>query len=156
MINLVPLTEGDFAPFGTVAPLARGRMRFGLVDELQNLRAPARPHLDFATLAVKPLPMDATLMERHATSSQSFVPIDAAAYLVLVAPADAGGRPDMGRARGFVAASDQSVTYRANVWHHPGTALERDGLFAILTFRAGDDADTEFFTLSVPVRVLGP
>ena len=64
MINLVPLTERDFAPFGTVAALARGRMRFGLVYELQNLRAPARPHLDFATLAMKPLPLDVSVPTR--------------------------------------------------------------------------------------------
>jgi ureidoglycolate lyase len=59
----------------------------------------------------------------------------------------------MARAVVFAANGRQSVTYRIGVWHHPLTPLDRDGVFAIVTFRAGDQRDDEFVTLQEPVRL---
>jgi ureidoglycolate hydrolase len=39
------------------------------------------------------------------------------------------------------------------VWHHPLTPLDRDGVFAIVTFRAGNAGDEEFVSLPEPVRL---
>ncbi len=153
-IPVVPISEAAFAPFGTVVEYSAGEGRRSLIDELRNLRAEARPRLDFATVGARQLPLTATVMERHSFSSQSFVPIDVARYLVVVAPHAPAGGPDMAQARIFVASGRQSVTYHPNVWHHPLTPLDRDGVFAILTFRTGGSGDEEFVTLPEPVRLM--
>lgn len=147
-----PLTEAAFAPFGTLVEYSREEGRRGLVEQLQNTRPEAGPQLDFATVAARALPLTATALERHRHSSQSFMPVDVGRYLVVVAP-DADGRPDLAQIRAFAASGRQSVTYRAGIWHHPLTPLERDGAFAILTFRAGDPGDEEWFTLPEPLRL---
>jgi len=151
-IPLSPLTEAAFAPFGTLVEYSAGENRRRLVDELQNTRAEQGPQLDFATVSPRALPISATKMERHRHSSQSFIPVDVARYLVVVAP-DADGAPDLARARAFAAGGRQSITYRAGVWHHPLTPLDRAGSFAILTFRAGDAGDEEWATLAEPLRL---
>ena len=155
-LPLTPLTEATFAPFGTVVEYSREERRRRLIEELQNARPHARPHLDFATVARQSLPLTVTVMERHRFSSQSFMPVDAERYLVVVAPDAPEGGPDMAAARVFAATGRQSVTYRAGVWHHPLTPLDRDAVFAILTFRAGDAGDDEFRTLAEPVRLSAP
>lgn len=153
-LPLIPLTEAAFAPFGTLVEYARLEHRRVLVRELQNSQPDARANLDFATVPMHTLPVTATVMERHLFSSQSFVPIDVKRYLVVVAPdALAGGGPDMAHARVFAASGRQSVTYRAGVWHHPLTALDREGIFVVVTFRAGTAADEEFVSLPEPVRL---
>lgn len=152
-LPLLTLTEAAFAPFGTLVEYNAAESRRALADELQNRRAEARANLDFATVAAQTLPITATVMERHVFSSQSFVPVDVARYLVVVAPDAAGGGPDMTRARVFAASGRQSVTYHAGVWHHPLTPLDRDGVFAIVTFRAGNAGDEEFVSLPEPVRL---
>lgn len=153
-LPLTKLTEAAFAPFGTLVEYETTRERRKLVEELQNTRAEARANLDLVTVAAKQaLPITATVMERHEFSSQSFVPIDVGRYLVVVAPDAPAGGPDMARAVVFAANGRQSVTYRIGVWHHPLTPLDRDGVFAIVTFRAGDQRDDEFVTLQEPVRL---
>lgn len=152
-LAIVPLTEAAFAPFGTVVEYAGVEHRQRLASKLQNLRAEARPHLEFVTAAGQTLPVTATVMERHRHSSQSFVPIEVARYLIVVAPHAATGGPEMRRARAFAVSGRQSITYAPDVWHHPLTPLDRDGVFAILTFRAGDAGDEEFVTLDEPVRL---
>lgn len=152
-LPLALLTEAAFAPFGTLVEYSATETRRMLVGELQNKRAEARANLDFATVAKQALPITAAVMERHVFSSQSFVPVDVARYLVVVAPDAPAGGPDMARARVFAATGRQSVTYGAGVWHHPLTPLDSDGVFAIVTFRAGDKQDEEFITLPEPVRL---
>lgn len=152
-IPLTPLTDAEFAPFGTLLEYSREEGRLRLVDQLQNTRPEAGPQLDFATVAAGALPLTATRMERHRYSSQSFIPVDVGRYLVLVAPDSGTGGPDLALARAFAASGRQSVTYRAGVWHHPLTPLDRAGTFAILTFRAGDAGDEEWATLPEPVRL---
>lgn len=154
-LTLRPLSPEAFAPFGTVTPLAPGAAPIRLVAEIENMRASARLHVDFTTAPARTLPLAATLFERHPANSQSFLPLAATRALILVAPADPSGAPDLAAARAFAAGSDQAVTYRAGVWHHPLTALDAPGFFAILTFRAGDDGDTAFFSIPEPLIIGG-
>ena len=66
---------------------------------LGNLRPAARPSLSLARREeLSSLPLTATQMERHEFSSQSFVPLEAGRWLVIVAPHAAGGGPDMANA----------------------------------------------------------
>ena len=59
----------------------------------------ARPRLSMTTVEPKALPLTAAKMERHVHSSQAFVPMDCASYLVMVAPKGADGKPDPSRLR---------------------------------------------------------
>lgn len=153
-IPLEPISEDSFAPFGLLLrrPVP-GAPRVELIDALQNGRAAARPRLSLATVAPSPLPLVATEMERHLHSSQDFVPLDCASYLVLVAPHGPNGRPDEGKLRAFRVPGDVGVHYHTDTWHHPLTALDRAGSFAVLTFVDGTAADDEFVPLAKPVAI---
>ena len=155
-IHAEPLTEAAFAPFGEVfgPPATPGRT---YVDRaLQNPRAAAQPSLSFSL--IEPLEgnrLPITLMERHAHSSQAFIALDVARYLLIVAPSAASGGPDTARARAFVASGAQSINYRAGTWHHEMMPLDRRGRFAILMWNAGVE-DEEFVTIAAPFDVVIP
>ena len=150
-----PLTAERFRDFGDVLMPPAGAGRIYYDGGLKTLRPGARASLSLARREeVASLPHVATLMERHQFSSQSFVPIDAGGWLVLVAPHGSGGKPDMQRARAFLPAAGQGITFGADVWHHPLTVLGRPGLFAISMWLDGSAGDEEFFTLPEPVRVV--
>ena len=143
------LTKEAFAPYGEViaAPTEFGRAYFE--NSLGNGRPDARPRL---SMVLRPptekLPLEAELLERHEFSSQSFVPIDVARWLIVVCPHAAAGGPDVARAKAFLAGPDQGITYRMNTWHHGLTVLDRPGRFAVFMWSDGTAGDEEF----VPVR----
>lgn len=143
-----PLTEEAFAPFGQVlqAPTDPGRVAASLA--LANRRPEVPVSLSLVAKAPATLPMRSTTMERHPFSSQSFIPLDAGPWLVLVAPHAAGGGPDMARSRAFLARGDQGVTYGVDVWHHPFTVFDRVARFAVLMWKDGTPADDEFIELA--------
>ena len=148
-----PLTAEGFAPFGTVLDVPRQAGRTYFDDTLANLRSGARPSLSIARRdEVATLPFTATMMERHEFSSQSFVPIDCSGWIVMVAPHTTDSRPDMAKARAFLAGPEQGITYGANIWHHPLTIVERPASFAIFMWLEGK-RDEEFFTLAEPVMI---
>jgi ureidoglycolate lyase len=95
------------------------------------------------------------MMERHPDSSQTFLPVDVARYLVIVAPNGSIDRPDMTQARAFLARGDQGVTYRPGAWHHGMTVFDRAGRFVVLMWVAGDGRDEEFHHTERPIAVSG-
>lgn len=151
-----PLTQEAFAPFGDVidAPNEPGRRYYE--QALGNLRPAARPSL---SLSLKPetsdRPLRAELLERHEFSSQTFLPLDVARWLVVVAPHARQGGPDLSGVRAFIADGRQGVTYRPDTWHHGLTVLDRPGRFAVFMWRDGGKGDEEFvpvtpFTIRIP------
>jgi ureidoglycolate lyase len=48
---------------------------------------------------------------------------------------------------------DTGINYRADTWHHPLSALERTGRFAVLTFVDGTAADEQFVDLPQEVII---
>ncbi|MBB5696322.1 ureidoglycolate lyase [Muricoccus pecuniae] len=154
-MRMLPLTAEDFAPFGDVlmVPVAPGRTY--VERSLANLRPDARPSLSMVAKEPEATPIRVHRMERHRFSSQSFIPLSPARFLVLVAPHAAGGGPDMGRAVAFLATPGQGVTYGADVWHHPFTLLSAPAAFAVTMWLDGTADDEEFvdvtpFSLEVP------
>src|SRR5262249_30280869 len=146
-----------FAPFGDVleAPPEPGRHFFG--EGLASRRPGASPSL--AVACVPPLtsqPLIATRMERHEFSSQSFLALEVSRWLVIVAPKAGDGRPDITRARAFLAGPGQGVTYRVDTWHHPLTVLDRPARFAVLIWLEHSTTDEEFVTLDRPFTVKVP
>ena len=150
-----PLAAEPFAPFGEVLTIPEPTGRAYFDRALSNLRTSARPSLSLSCKQdLSSLPLVARQMERHEFSSQSFVPIEAGRWLIVVAPHARGGGPDMHGARAFVAGPRQGVTYGANVWHHPLTILDRPAAFAIYMWLVGGEGDEEFFTLPAPVTIV--
>ncbi|GAA5236271.1 ureidoglycolate hydrolase [Verticiella sediminum] len=155
LIIPTPLTAEAFAPYGHVLQCPRQPARQYHDPILANLRGSgASPSLSLITVAPTALPLRLTALERHAYSSQTFIPLDVAAYVVIVAPRAPDGGPDGGAAQAFLAGPEQAVSYHADTWHHGLTVLERQARFAILMWRAGDDGDEEFRPIA-PVSVAG-
>lgn len=140
-----PLTATAFEPFGEVltAPDVPGRTYFEQI--LHSKRPGAWPSLSL--LRAAPLPgttLRVEVMERHAFSSQSFVPLGPARFVALVAPHAAVGGPDMERAIAFLAGPGQGVTYAVDTWHLSLTVLDAAADFAVFMWRDGTTADEEF------------
>jgi ureidoglycolate lyase len=153
-VKLEPITSEAFQPFGDLLRTpAPGAGRQELIEELQNGRTSAKPRLAMAAVAPKPLPIVAPKMERHVHSSQAFMPLDCSSYLVLVAPKGVGGAPDLAGVRAFRVPGDTGINYRADTWHHPLTALDEVGRFAVLTFIDGTASDEEWTDLPEPVVI---
>ena len=149
-----PLNAAAFAPFGQVIERPTGFGRVYFSDALANGRDGAKPNLSLTRSP--PLAgsrLEAVKMERHEFSSQSFVPLDVARYLVVVAPHGVDGKPDSSRLQAFLARGDQGVTYGINVWHHPLTVLDRPGQFAVFMWLDGGRGDEEFVDLPGPIAI---
>jgi ureidoglycolate lyase len=150
-----PLTKDAFAPFGDVIDMPAVAGRFYYDDALGNLRGHATPSLSVARKAATPdRPLRSETMERHAFSSQTFIPVEVGRWLIVVAPHAATGGPDMAAARAFIADGSQGVTYKADTWHHGLTTLDKPGSFAVFMWKAGEQ-DEEFvpvapFSVEIP------
>ena len=156
-ISAEPLMGAAFAPFGHVFERPVDFGRFYASDALANGRPVAKASLSFSkSRPLAATELTAVKMERHEFSSQSFIPIDASRYLVIVAPHGADGRPDATKLKAFVARGDQGVTYGMNVWHHPSTVLDRPSLFAIVMWLDGGTGDEEFVDLPQPITITFP
>ena len=155
-IETQPLTAAAFALYGDVIDVPNEPGRTYYEDALGNLRPSARASLSLSfRLPTTETPLEAKLLERHEFSSQTFVPIDAARWLIVVAPHARDGGPDTGAIEAFIATGRQGVTYRANTWHHGLTTLDRPGRFAVFMWRDGTEGDEEFvpvapFTIRIP------
>ncbi len=153
-LTIRPLSKDDFAPFGDVFTGPAGESgKADYLDPLVNLRGQARPRLTIAHVSQTLLPLDVRLMERHAFSSQAFLPLECVAYLVIVAPHHPKGGPDMAHAQAFRVPGTVAINYHANVWHHPLTALDAPARFATLTFIDAGPDDEEFVSLPGSIRV---
>jgi len=80
-------------------------------------------------------------LERHACSTQMFVPMRASRYLVIVALG--GDTPDLGTLSAFVVEGPQAITYAPGVWHHPMVALDADADFVNVIFADGTERDCD-------------
>jgi ureidoglycolate lyase len=143
------LTAEAFASFGDVveAPAQSGRAYFS--GSLGNLHATAAPKLWLLTKQPSPfLPLRIDKLERHAFSSQSFVPIDIGRWLVVVAPSDAQGGPDVAQAKAFMPSAGQSVSYRPNVWHSGLHVFDRVAHLAVFMWLDGTPNDEEIVPVS--------
>jgi ureidoglycolate lyase len=151
-----PLTQEAFAPFGDVIDVPSEPGRKYYEDALGNLRPGAHPSLSLSLKAETPdRPLKADLLERHEFSSQTFVPIDVARWLIVVAPHAKAGGPDLAAVRAFIATGRQGVTYKPDTWHHGLTVLDKPGRFAVFMWRDGGKGDEEFvpvapFTIRIP------
>lgn len=157
------MTRDAFAPFGELIVAERAditpvMVNFGTAARrndagtLEHDRPHARPNL--ATFCCEPwsrFPVVATSMEKHPRSSQLFVPMKVARYLVVVAPGDAA--PEVEGLRAFVASAGQGVIYRPNVWHMPLIVFEDRAEFVMLVWEDGSQEDCVVANLSEPIEI---
>jgi len=151
-----PLTADAFRPFGDVIEAAGDAdmiINDGRCERFHDL---ARLSYDGGTAGVSlfrtravDVPCTVALMERHPLGSQTFMPMSAAPFLVVVAPDDAG-KP--GQPRAFLTRPHQGVSYLENVWHAPLLALEDGAIFTVID-RIGGGNNLEEYTLPAPFTV---
>lgn len=161
VVSPEPLTAAAFAPFGQVvaaegASIAANQgtaRRFDWAARLANLRPGARPNLAVFRSTPKPLPFPLRVLERHPYSSQAFLPMRCARYLVIVAPAGADGLPALDGVRAFECRPGQGINYEVGVWHHPIVALDDEADFVMLAWEDGSAGDCVEWHVPVQVRV---
>lgn len=129
-----PLTQAEFARFGDVLSADRSdvsaepanggtAMKRARLAALVNDRASATANLSVfrcSPESARPVPL--RVLEKHPSSTQMFVPMNAERYLVVVAEGE--DAPDLSTLAAFVAIGTQAITYRAGIWHHPMIALD--------------------------------
>jgi ureidoglycolate lyase len=155
-----PLTAQRFAHYGDVVSAGDGPgslVNDGRATRFNGLAALSHttgaPHPALAVYVVRPsgMPFMVSVFERHPRSSQIFVPMADADFLVIVAP-DRGGRPDVGRAEAFRPGPQTGIHYRPGIWHVPLAVFGREAAFAMLMWETGVQ-DTVEYRLNRPLVV---
>ena len=159
-IEAVPLTAAAFRPYGDVIEAGD---RFTLIN-----RGTTRQYADLAKIDVDAqdgrarlslyrvtpyeMPLVVTLLERHPLSSQLFVPLNEASFLVIVAAAGVDAI-EPSAVRAFLCNGRQGINYRPGTWHHPVIALHRETDFLVLD-RHGSGRNCDEFHFDEADRIV--
>ena len=152
-MSLPPLTTDAIAPFAATL-----RAKDGTYTELPEVLAKGNVpgHHQFVILCPAPANGDTIVieaLERHPHSNQTFVPLRAGRWIVLVAPALPDGSPDSALARAFIAGPEDAICIRRNVWHAGLTVLDRPAEFGMMMWRADSGNDGVLHHLSTPIVI---
>jgi len=148
-----PVSKQAFEPFGTVVTIDGAEKR--IINEGTTVR-----HHDLTPVDVgdeegrvcvslfrsdaRPKPIAIRMLERHPLGSQTFFPLQAADWLVVVAEGETA--PDLGTLRCFRVPGDRGVTYAKNAWHHPVLTLVRQQDFLVIDrVGSGDNLEEHWF-----------
>lgn len=165
MIRARPLSRAAYRAYGDVIEASGPRprranlglaLRYDWLAELRSSRAEARPNA--CVFRCRPWPrkdFSVRLLERHAYSTQAFVPMAGVRRYLLVVCLG-GSRPDLATLKAFVATGSQGVTYHPGVWHHPLVALDRAADFACLVWETKGRGDCDEFPLASPIPLSLP
>lgn len=150
------LTADAIAPYVTVLAAAERKAAvFAPVLEIGDVPG----HHAFTILCPDPVDggsVSIAALERHPHSTQSFLPIRAGRWLVLVAPTSADGSPDLSGALAFVAGPEQAICIGRNVWHAGLTVFDKPAEFGMIMWKADGGDDGVLFPLDVPLTVAIP
>ncbi|MGY8869416.1 MAG: ureidoglycolate lyase [Pseudomonadales bacterium] len=152
MITLTPqpLTAKAFAPFGDV--IETQDRDFFLINNGSTQRYHQLATVDVdehgsaiisifrATPLKRPLPI--LMLEKHPLGSQALIPMQDAAFLIVVAPES--DIIDPTEIKAFVSHGKQGINYRKNIWHHPILALNNNDDFLVVD-RAGPGNNCDEF-----------
>lgn len=160
VLSLRLLTANDFAPYGEVLELGQGPARAinagtsarrDLAAALDLTREGGAPVLATFDVQAQAVRGPWTLLERHRLGSQTFVPLAAADWVVLVGLGHAA--PERRTFAAFAATGAQGITLHAGTWHHPLIALA-PGRFLVIERAVPGQEDCDVATLSPPVQLL--
>lgn len=153
MARIQRLTSTNFASFGHVARTGEGSIKSIRADSVILTKSPAIFHhddqaidlaLDFYDVQPEIGSVRIVQAERHVHSSQMFVPMAVAHYLVIVW----SGHPAEGApASAFLGGPEDVVIYDPGVWHHGIIAVGERGLLASTMWRTRGGTDVEFLQL---------
>jgi ureidoglycolate lyase len=140
-LTAMPADARLFEPFGVFidGPGRPGERR--MYSEWAAAVPALQPQFHTNSVSTSPLPVTITRVEKHPHAAQVFLPMRGTRYLVVVMPADAAGRPEIGGARAFVVPGTVGVAYRPGTWHAGMTALDTEAGFAVLMWRGAADDD---------------
>ncbi|KAF9580526.1 Allantoicase, partial [Lunasporangiospora selenospora] len=159
--NAIKVNQGTAQKFSRIGQFVNLRS-YALSDEgLAN--SPDRSNSDVApaqaNIAIfqcyKPVEttnLEVKLLERHAFSSQMFVPMGGdgnGGYVVVVAKDRPDGNPDLSTLKAFTVKNSQGINYKPNVWHHPMIVTGKPVTFLTITHESGvgkDDCHEYWFT----------
>lgn len=147
-----PLDAGQLAPYATVldAPERKARV-------VPEVLAPGDVPGAHALTILCPTPVSGPItipaLERHPHSTQSFLPLSAGRWLVLVAPTNADGDPNIAGARAFLAGPEDAICIGRNVWHAGLTVLDQPASFAMIMWKAESAEDGIVHQLAEPLTV---
>ena len=147
-----PVDAAALAPYATVLDAADGKAR-AFPEVMEKGDVPGA-HA-FTILCPKPVegPVRVAALERHPHSTQSFVPIKAGRWLVLVAPKTASGEQDLGGALAFVAGPEDAICIGQDVWHAGLTVFDRPAQFGMIMWKAESAEDGVLWQLAEAVEV---
>jgi ureidoglycolate lyase len=157
-----PLTRAGFAAFGDVIEAGSAfdvinsgtTQQFNKLTDVDVSTDGGRTQVSVYRVVPYELPLTIKMLERHPLSSQLFMPLNAAPFLVVVAPP--GERVERASVRAFVTNGAQGVNYRRGTWHHPVIALRNPSEFLVVD-RVGPGANCdEFFFESERVLLQPP
>ena len=150
-MKLPPLASASLAPLATLLKARDGKYT-DLPDVVEIGDVPGRH--GFAILCPQqvggPNVTIATL-ERHPHSTQSFFPIRAGRWLVVLAPTLPDGLPDMANAQSYLAGPEDAICINRDVWHAGLTVLDGPAEFGMLMWRAEAEDDGVVHTLAAPL-----
>jgi ureidoglycolate lyase len=155
LLAVQPLGRAAFAAFGDVIetdgsrhyPINDGHAeRFHDLAHVDVAEDGGRPLINIFRARPWPAPIRIALLERHPLSSQAFLPLGRARFLLVVAPP--GAPPAPATIRAFVTDGRQGVNYARGTWHHPLLALEQDAEFLVVD-RGGPGENCDLFPLDM-------
>ncbi|MBN9348009.1 MAG: ureidoglycolate lyase [Devosia sp.] len=150
---LPPFASASLAPLATRLAARDGKYT-DIPDVLAIGDTPGKH--GFAILCPQPVTgstVTITALERHPHSTQSFLPIRAGRWLVVLAPTLPDGTPDMANVRAFLAGPDDAICIGRNVWHAGLTVLDGPAEFAMMMWRADAGDDGIVHELATPLRL---
>ncbi|MBN9331930.1 ureidoglycolate lyase [Devosia sp.] len=147
-----PLDAAALAPYATVLNASDGKAR--AFPEVMAHGDVAGAH---AFTILCPNPVEGAVrvgaLERHPHSTQSFVPIKAGRWLVLVAPKTADGVPDLGAALAFIAGPEDAICINQDVWHAGLTVFDQPAQFGMIMWKAEREEDGVLWQLPEAIAV---
>lgn len=158
-ITIKQLSQQAFAPFGEIIEINKRSdfieinngttKRFHDLAKIEIKGTNARTAISIFRANPFDLPYSLGFMERHPYGSQSFMPLIASKFLVIVAQ-DKDGVPTNPIA--FLANEGQGVNYHSNIWHGALVALDRETDFLVVD-REGEENNLELYDFEKPYRV---
>jgi len=161
VIRPEPLTAASFAAFGDVIEAdgafelinAGTSRRFADLAKIDVASKGGRARVSIYRADPPALPFAIAMLERHPLSSQLFMPLRRAPFLIVVAPPGEGIHS--GAVRAFVTNGRQGINYRRGTWHHPLIAFGSASDFLIVD-RAGEGRNCDEFKFDADALVLHP
>lgn len=163
-IQIQPLTQESFAPFGDV--IEKEHRDFfpinnGLTERYHALSLAQVSGEDvavgmsiFHNLAATELPFQIEMLERHPYGSQSFIPLQQQKFVIVVALPLDHTQPDEQQIFAFLSNGQQGVNYHQGVWHHSLITLEHNSDFLVVD-RIGGGNNCDVYQMTKDYVIVG-